>query len=75
MYRKLIVGRVTAGGYRCSASWCDLGLTFNLGCTRMFSSAILETYFPNHKDMWIAVTDYYMCVYLGVLSPLTAFHE
>ena len=43
------------------------GVTFNIG------SAIFETHFSYHKDMWIAAADYYMYFYVViiVLFPLT----
>ena len=33
----------------------DIGLTFDLGSARMFSTSVFETYFSYHKVMWIAV--------------------
>ena len=45
----------------------------------MCSPAIFETYFSHDKDIWIAVTDYYIVYiflyiyfYFIILSPLTA---
>ena len=35
------------------------GVVFNLGSTKVCSSAIIETYFYYEKDIWIAVTDFY----------------
>ena len=39
-------------------TWYDFGVTFDLDTARMLSTAIFETYFSYHKDMWIAATDY-----------------
>ena len=47
-------------------------MAFNLGSGKVCSPAIFQTYFSYHKDIWIAVTDYYMYFYLIVLFPLTA---
>ena len=47
------------------------GMTFNLGSASVCSPATFELYFPYHKVIWIAVTDYYMDFYLIVLFPLT----
>ena len=49
----------------------NLSVPFDLGPTRMFSSAVFETYFFYHKDRWIPATDYNKYFYLAVLSPLT----
>ena len=46
---------------------CDLGVTFDIGSARMFSTAIFETPFSSHKVIWIAATDYH--IYLLALSP------
>ena len=48
------------------------GVTFDLGSARMTSTATFKTYFSCHKATWIATTDYYMYLYLIVVSPLTA---
>ena len=39
---------------------------FNFGSAKMWSPAIM-TYFSYDKDIWIAVTDYNMYLYLTVL--------
>ena len=36
------------------------GVTFNLGSAKVCSPAIFEIYFSYHKDIWIAVTYYYI---------------
>ena len=36
------------------------GVIFNLVSARVCLSAIIETYLSYEKDIWIAVTDYYM---------------
>ena len=36
------------------------------------SPAIIETNFSDDKDIWIAVTDYYMYIYFNVLFLLLA---
>ena len=36
------------------------GVTFNLGSAKVFSPTIFKTCFSNHKDIWIAVTYYYI---------------
>ena len=43
---------------------------FNLGLDKVCSAAIIETYFSIDKDIWIAVTDYYMNCYSIVLFLL-----
>ena len=48
------------------------GMTFNVGSAKVCSPAIFETYFSYHKDICVAVNDYYMYFYLIVLFPLTA---
>ena len=45
------------------ASWCDL---FAL-------PKCVQTSFSYDKDIWIAVTDYYMQFFIIMLFPLTAF--
>ena len=52
----------------------DHGVPFNFGPTKVCSSATFETYFSYDKDIWIAATDYYTCMYfyIIVLGPLTA---
>ena len=49
-----------------------LGVTFDLGSVRMCPASISETYFSNHKDIWITATDYYMYFQIIVLYPLKA---
>ena len=39
------------------------GVIFNLGSAKVCSPAINESYFSYDKDIWIAVTDYYMYFY------------
>ena len=36
------------------------GVTFNFGSAKVCSPAIFVTCFSYEKDIWIAVTDYYM---------------
>ena len=50
-------------------------VTFNLGPAKVCSAAIYDTYIAYHKDIWIAVTDYYMHFYIIMLFPLTAIHQ
>ena len=59
-------------------SWCEIGVTFDLGSARMpclrhiyFTFTLFFT-FILHREIWIAATDYYMYFYLIVLSSLTA---
>ena len=52
-----------------------LGVTFDLGFTRMFLVTIFQIYFYYHKAEWIAATAYYIYFYLIVLSPLTAIFQ
>ena len=54
----------------CITSHCDLDVTFDLGCARMYAAAIFETQFSHHKGIWITATDYYMYFYLILQSPL-----
>ena len=49
---------------------CDFGVMLDVGFTKMFSAAVLETYFY-YKYKWSAATDYYVNLYLTVLTPLT----
>ena len=49
------------------------GVTINVGSVKMCSPAIFETSFSYDKDIWIAVTDYYMHFYIIVLFLLTSF--
>ena len=37
------------------------GVTFNFGSAKVCSPAIFETSYSYDKDIWIAVTDYYVC--------------
>ena len=48
------------------------GVTFNLGCAKVCSPAIIGISFSNDKDIWIAATDYCIHFYIIVLFPLTA---
>ena len=48
------------------------GVIFNLGFARVCSPAITETDFSYDKDIWIALTDYYMYFFLIVLFLLIA---
>ena len=48
----------------------DLSLTFHLDSVRMFSTLIFETYFSYGKDIWVAVTDYYL--HQGAIIFMTA---
>ena len=47
------------------------GVTFNYSSAKVCSPAIYETSFSYDKGIWIAVTDFYMYIYLIVLSSLT----
>ena len=45
------------------------GLIFNLGSTKVCSPHKIQTYLSFDKNIWIAVTDYYMYFYLiGAIS-------
>ena len=46
------------------------GVIFDLGSAKVCSSDIIEIDFSNDKDIWIAVTDYYMYFYLIILHVL-----
>ena len=46
------------------------GVIFNRVSAKVCSDAIIETFFPYQKNIWIAVTDYYIYVYLIVLFLL-----
>ena len=48
------------------------GVTFNFGSAKVCSPAIFETSFCYDKDIWIAVTEYYMHFYIILLFLLTA---
>ena len=49
------------------------GVTFNFGCAKECLPAIFEMFFSYDKDIWIAVTDYYILHFnLIMLFPLTA---
>ena len=75
--RKLILDRDIGWMCRCAISYCDRGMTFDLGSTKTFSTAIFETYFY-HKNMWVTATDYNMYnmyIHLIVLSPLTVIFQ
>ena len=50
----------------------NYGVTFDLGSTKVCLRAIFETYSSYIKDIRVAVTYYYVYVYLIVLFPLTA---
>ena len=45
----------------------------NFGFAKVCSPAVFETYFSYDKDMLIAATDYFVCFFLIVPFPLTAF--
>ena len=47
-----------------SAGILNHDATFNLSFVKVCSPAIFETSFSYDKDIWIAVTDYYMYFYL-----------
>ena len=47
-------------------------VTFSLGSARVCSPAIFETRISYHKDLRIAVTNYYIYFYFIVPFPLTA---
>ena len=50
------------------------GVIFNLGSAKMWSPDKFETCLSYHKDIWIAVTYCYTCIYFNliVLFSLTA---
>ena len=48
------------------------GVTLNFGSAIVCSPAIFQTSFSYDKDIWIAVTDYYMSFCIIVLFHLTA---
>ena len=48
------------------------GMTFNFGSAKVCSPAIFKTCFSYDKDIWIAVTDCYMYLYIIVPFPLKA---
>ena len=50
----------------------NYSVTFDLNFAKMCSSAIFKTYFSHDKDIWIAVTYYYLYFYLILLFSLTA---
>ena len=50
----------------------DLGVTFELYPSRIFSSTTFEIYFCCYKATQNVATDYYIYFYLIVLSSLTA---
>ena len=54
-----------------SVGMLNHGVTFNLGSAKVCLPSIFETYFSYYKDIWIAVTYYYIDLYLIVLFPLT----
>ena len=47
------------------------GVTLDLGCARMFSTATFKTYISYHHAIWIGATYYYIYFYLNVLYILT----
>ena len=55
-----------------SVGMLNHGMTLNLGSAKVCSPAIFERYFLYDKDIWIAVTGYYIYFYLIVLFSLTA---
>ena len=70
-----MVGVLFFGGCSFPVSWCDLGVTFDLGFAKMFPTATFHTWFSYHKAKLIAVTDY--CIYFNLilLPPLTAIFQ
>ena len=48
------------------------GVTSNFGSAKVYLPAVFETSLSYDKDVWIAVTDYYMHFYIIVIFPLTA---
>ena len=52
--------------------YANHGVTFNLDSAKVFLRAIFDSYFSNHKYIWIPATDYYRYFYLILLFPLTA---
>ena len=40
-----------------------LGVTFSFGSAKVCSPATFETCFSYDKDIWIAATDYYFCIF------------
>ena len=46
------------------------GVVFNLGSAKLCSCAIIETHFSYDKDIWIAVTDYYLIVLFLLVAIL-----
>ena len=69
MCRKLILGK---GHWFGSAGTPSHSVIFNLVSAKLCSPTIIETYFSYDKDIWIAITDYYMYFYLIVLFLLVA---
>ena len=39
------------------------GVTFHFVSDKVCSPAIFDTCFSDDKDIWIAVTDYYLCTF------------
>ena len=50
-------------------------MTFDLSSARMYSTATFVVYCSYHKNISIAVADYYLYFYLIVLSPFTALFQ
>ena len=48
------------------------GVPLNFGSAKVCSLAIFEICFSYDKDIWIAVTGYYIYSYIIVLFPSTA---
>ena len=51
------------------ASWCDL---FAFCSAKVCLATIFKTSFSYDKDIWIAITDYYIHFYIIMLFLLTA---
>ena len=47
------------------------GMSFNFGSAKVCSPSIFKTCFSYDKDLWIVVTDYYICFYIIVLFSVT----
>ena len=54
------------------------GVIFNLGAAKVCSPAIIETYFSYYKDIWIAVTDFYVlncAISIGSYISINKFYS
>ena len=47
------------------------GVTFNFDSAKVCAPGIFETCFSYDKDVWIAVTDYYMYFYIMLHSAIS----